>query len=303
MNQALKGITIPVTTPFDPAENVDVEALEHNFDMWNRTDVRGYMVLGTNGEFRLLDDSDSRTVVATAAAHAADKTLIVGVGRESTKHTIDVIHSLEPWYDRIDYVSVLTPHYFPKLMTARALTQYYTAVADASPLPVLLYVIPGSANGVVVPPTVLSRLADHPSIAGVKDTSPALMTSYMLAAGQRDDFSVMAGSLGNIITNLTFGGPGGVVSAANYLPAECARLISLHDSDPAAARRYYALLQKVASATGAKNSVVSVKAMMNARGFRAGAPRHPLQPMADDTVYDLARTLHEGIEALNAFKD
>ena len=171
MNSRLNGITIPVVTPFDDEENVDTDALVHNLTLWNDTAVAGFMVLGTNGEFRSLDDEDSRRVVATAAAHKGTKNLVVGVGRESTKRTIDFIASLEPWYDHIDHFSVLTPNYFAKLMDGVALEKYYTDIADASPLPILLYVIPGSANGVTIPDKVLATLADHPNIVGIKDTS------------------------------------------------------------------------------------------------------------------------------------
>ena len=303
MSEKQRGIIIPCITPFtEDDESVDVAAIEHNFQLWNQTGVAGYMVLGTNGEFKNLDDEESRTVVAAAARAKGDKTLIAGAGRESTRNTIDFIHSLEPWYDQIDYLSVLTPNYFAKLIDGPAMLDYYTTVADASPLPILLYVIPGQANGVTVAPNVLAQLAEHPNIHGVKDTSPAMMTDYMLAAGGREDFSVVAGSLNNIMTALDFEGLGGVVSAANYLPAECARLTDLYfNHSPQLARRYYRLLQQVARAGGGKRGVASVKAAMNIRGYRAGAPRRPLQPVSDQLRDEIAAALEQGLAELNSF--
>ena len=126
-----------------------------------------------------------------------------------------------------------------------------------------------------------------------------MMTAYMLAAGGREDFTVMAGSLGNIMTNLSLGGVGGVVSAANYLPDECARLIELHDASVPTAIRYYKLLQQVVNATGAKRSVVTVKAMMDARGYRGGVPRRPIRPMSPDELAPLAAALERGIAELH----
>lgn len=301
MNDRLHGIIIPCVTPFSASdEAIDIGGLEHNFGLWNQTGVAGYMVLGTNGEFKNLSDEESRTVVKVAAANKGDKTLIVGAGRESVRNTVDFIASLAPWYDQIDYISVLTPNYFPKLMDGAALSEYYTTVADASPLPILIYVIPGQANGVVVPPAVLARLADHPNIAGVKDTSPAMLVDYMLAAGDRDDFEVLAGSLNNIMTALSFGGVGGVVSAANYLPAECARLTDLYfNHSPEDAHRYYRELQLVAKAGGGKRGVASVKSAMNARGYRAGVPRRPLLPVSDSDDAVIRDALTRGLEELN----
>lgn len=304
MNDKLRGVIIPCTTPFTSGdEAVDSAALEHNFGMWNATGVAGYMVLGTNGEFKNLNDDESRTVVEVAAANKGNKTLIVGAGRESTRNTIEFIESLEPWYPQIDYISVLTPHYFAKLMDGPALTEYFTQVADASPIPVLLYVIPGQANGVVVPPAVLTKLAEHPNIAGVKDTSPSMMVDYMLATAGRDDFDVLAGSLNNIMTAMAFGGLGGVVSAANYLPEECAKLTDLYFNDsPEVAHRYYTLLQRVAKAGGGKKGVASVKAAMNARGYQAGLPRRPLQPVSAEMDADIRAALESGLAELHDFQ-
>lgn len=305
MNESLRGIIIPVATPFDADEDdaVDISALEHNFGLWNTTGVAGYMVLGTNGEFKALDDDEARTVISAAAGLKADKTLIVGAGRESTRTTIGFIRSLEPWLDRIDYISVLTPNYFAKLVTGPALVDHYTAVADASPVPILLYVAPGYANGVTVPPGALAELAEHPNIAGVKDTSPAMMAEYMLAAGARDDFEVLAGSLSNIMTALAFGGIGGVVSASNYLPDECARLTDLYAGhSPEAAYRYYRILAGVAKAGGGRQGVASLKAAMNLRGYRAGAPRRPIRPVTPQQEAEIRTALESGLEHLHKFQ-
>ncbi|GAA2178352.1 dihydrodipicolinate synthase family protein [Brooklawnia cerclae] len=305
MSEKLRGIIIPVATPFDAGRDdaVDVAALEHNFGLWGETGVAGYMVLGTNGEFKALDDDESRTVIGTAAGLKGDKTLIAGAGRESTRTTIEFIRSLEPWMDRIDYISVLTPNYFAKLANGPALIDYYTAVADASPVPILLYVAPGYANGVVVPPNALTELANHPNIDGIKDTSPAMMADYMLAAGARDDFEVLAGSLSNIMTALAFGGIGGVVSASDYLPDECARLTDLYFGEsPEAARRYYRILAAVAKSGGGKQGVASLKAAMNLRGYHAGAPRRPIRPVTPEQEAEIRTALESGLERLHNFQ-
>ena len=303
MANRLAGIFIPVATPFAASdESFDPAALVHNLGQWEQTDVAGYMVLGTNGEFQSLDDDEARLVVEAAADHKGDKTLIVGAGRESTRQTIRFIETLAPWYDRIDYISVLTPNYFAKLIDARALLGFYTEIADACPLPVLAYVAPGYANGVTIPAATLARLADHPNIHGIKDTSPAMLVDYLTAVGGREDFEVLAGSLNNIMTCLALGGRGGVVSAANYLPQECARLIELYDSVPTEqAMRYYRLLRRVASSGGGKQGVASLKAAMNARGYRAGVPRRPLLPISPASDAELRAALEAGLPVLHDF--
>jgi 4-hydroxy-2-oxoglutarate aldolase len=283
MNEKLRGVIVPAATPFDDAGDLRLDWVEHNLKRWGTTDVRGVMVLGTNGEFRSVNDTEARSLVATAASARGDKTLIVGVGRESTRLTLNFIDSLAEQADAIDYVSVLPPHYFKGAMTAGVLHDYYTEVADHSPIPVLLYVAPGYSNGVLVPPTVVASLADHPNIAGIKDTSTDQLTSYLLAAGGREDFSVLAGTMNTIMTGLLFGGPGGVVSAANYFPDECARVVRLmFDGAQAEALDSYADLRRLIKITGGRRGVASLKACMNLLGYQAGVPRSPLPPLNDD---------------------
>lgn len=283
MNDKLTGIVVPATTPFDDAGDLRLDWLEHNLRRWSTTSVRGVMVLGTNGEFRSVDDDEARAVVATAAANRGDKTLIVGVGRESTRLTVQFIASIAEHADAVDYVSVLPPHYFKGAMTGEVLREHYVAVADQSPIPVLLYVAPSYANGVLIPPAVVASLADHPNIAGIKDTSNDQITSYLLAAGGREDFSVLAGTMNTLMTGLLFGSPGGVVSAANFFPDECAEVVRLaSEGRQAEALSAYADVQRLIKITGGRRGVASLKACMNLLGYRAGIPRAPVPPLDED---------------------
>jgi 4-hydroxy-2-oxoglutarate aldolase len=281
MNEKLSGILIPVATPFDAQGSLSVTMLRDNLAKWNQTGVRGYMCLGSNGEFRSLSDDESITVATEAIRLKGYKTLIVGVGRESLRLTLAFLDRLMDLGPGIDYTSVLTPHYFASLMDDQALIDYYEAIAEYSKIPVLVYVAPGFANSVTVSPASVRRLADHPNIHGIKDTSPALLVGYMLNAGNRNDFQIMAGSLNNLMTCLAFGGSGGVVSAANYFPSQCAQITDLYLSG----RREEALtcyinLQRVVMQTGAKYSVAGLKCCMNLCGFSAGVPRLPVRPLS-----------------------
>ena len=292
MNDKLKGIVVPAVTPFDESDDLRLDWFEHNLKRWSEPAVRRIMVLGTNGEFRTLDDDEARSVIASAARSHGDKTLIVGVGRESTRATVTFIDSIGEHADAVDYVSVLPPHYFAGQMTGDVLYAHYTEVADRSPIPVLLYVAPAYSNGVVVPPAVVAKLADHPNIAGIKDTSSDKLTSYMLAAGGRDDFSVLAGTMNTIMTGLHFGGPGGVVSAANFFPDDCAEVVQMcFEGRTAEALARYAELQRLIAATGGRKGVASLKACMNELGYQAGIPRRPVPPLADRDRDDLRAAL------------
>lgn len=285
MENKLKGIIIPAVTVFDEEGNVDIKRMERNYNKWMNTDIAGLMILGTNGEFRQLSDKESLQVVKTAAACKKGKTLIVGAGRESLRLTLDFMESLNPYWESIDYLSVMTPNFFAKHMTDQALYGYYHELADYSPVPLLLYMAPAYANGVKISVDLAAALADHPNIAGIKDTSTDQMNSLMVRLGKRQDFSVLAGSLNNLMTCLSWGGLGGVVSAGNYFPQECATLTRLFfEGDVTAAYNTYSELQILAQKTGGSKGISSLKACMDILGYEGGAPRLPVLPLAEEEI-------------------
>ena len=278
MRMVLSGVYIPAVTPFDEKEELDCRKLKKNIEKWNCTNISGYMCLGSNGEFKMLDEEESCAVIRTFAENrAADKGLIAGVGRESLYHTLRFIEKLERENLTPDYISVLTPHYFKKMMNDEVLVEYYTRIADNSPYPVLLYCAPGFANGVPISADAVKTLASHPNIAGIKDTSSDMIEQYMDTVGMRSDFSVMAGSISNLHKCLKCGGEGGVLSAANYFPDECAHLFEVWKTQGEAAySEYERKLQVRIKKTGGKRGVSSIKYCMNLLGYEAGRPRSPL---------------------------
>ena len=294
VSEKLKGIIIPAVTPFDEEGNLSLPMLEANFARWSETSVRGYMCMGSNGEFRSLSDDESVVVAETALHRKGDKTLIVGIGRESLRLTLDFLARIAALGPGIDFVSVLTPNYFSKLMTDEALLDYYCEVADRSPIPVLIYGAPAYANSVVISAPVVKKLADHPNIHGIKDNSPAMMVDYLTDVGDREDFAVLAGSLNTLMTCLAFGGSGGVVSAANYFPHQCAQVTDLDFSG----RREEAFarlteLQRVVRLTGGRHSIAGVKCCMNLCGFAGGVPRLPVKPLSPSAENDMMQVLRE----------
>lgn len=276
----LKGIVIPAVTPFDSDGELRLDWLTFNYSKWNETKVSGYMALGSNGEFRSLSDDEAFMVIKTASeVIAEDKLFIAGVGRESLYQTMEFIGRLEKSKIPINYVSVLTPGYFKSAMTDEALIDYYQTIADYSSYPVLIYCAPKFANGVCISPQALKHLADHPNIAGIKDTSSDMMEAYMQAVGGREDFEVFSGSLENIMTCLRYGGKGGIISSANYFPDTCAKLYELHEQNNAEiTMEYFNRLKLLAKHTGGSYGVAGVKEVMNMMGYQGGLPRKPLLP-------------------------
>ena len=291
----LGGIIIPAVTPFDEKGNIDFPALRKNYSDWNATSVGGYMCLGSNGEFRMLDDDESLSVIKEAAlATGEGKCFIAGVGRESLYQTLRFIDRVQQASLPIDYLSVLTPHYFKGLMSDAALIDYYEKVADFSKLPILLYCAPDFANGVCISAEAVKVLADHPNIHGIKDTSKNMMNAYMDAVGGREDFTVLSGSMSTILVCLGRGGASGVVSAANYFPEHCAEVVRLYETEgKEVAEGYYTALQSVIKKTGARGSVAGVKCCMNLMGFTGGFPRKPVLPVSPEIESEMKDALLE----------
>jgi dihydrodipicolinate synthase/N-acetylneuraminate lyase len=165
----IEGVFAPVPTPFYSDERVYFRKLEANIARYSRSLLAGMLLLGSTGEAPELDDDETRDVLRVAAAAAApDKVLIAGVGRESVKATVALAEAAAEF--RYDAVLVRTPTYYASQMSTAAVLHYFRSVADRSPLPVVLYNIPRCVP-YDIPIEVAAELAQHPNIAGIKDST------------------------------------------------------------------------------------------------------------------------------------
>ena len=165
----LEGIFAAVTTCFYPDGRPYWRKLEQNIDRYSRTPLSGMVLLGSTGEAVMLSEEETREALRVAqAATAPEKVLLAGVGRESVFETL----RLADYAAQLDYDAVLvrTPHFYRKQMRNREMLTYYQAVADRSPLPVLLYSVP-NCTAYDLPVEVVAELAMHPNIVGMKDSS------------------------------------------------------------------------------------------------------------------------------------
>ena len=165
----LEGVFAAVTTCFYPDGRPYWRKLEANMDRYSLTPMSGMVLLGSTGEAVMLSDEESREALRVARdATAPEKVLLAGVARESVIETLRLAdYAAELGYDA---VLVRTPHFYRKQMRNREMLTYYQAVADRSPLPVLLYSVP-SCTAYDLPIEVVAELAMHPNIVGMKDSS------------------------------------------------------------------------------------------------------------------------------------
>lgn len=286
----LAGVYAPICTPFDADEDVDISALRHNLERYAESGLHGYLVLGSNGENRSLDEDERRQVLETVARHKGPQQVVMAGA------TYDAQRAAERFLAEAaelgaDYGLVLAPGYFKKQMTSDTLHRYFATLADASPLPMLLYNAPGF-NGIALTPELVSRLADHPHIVGMKDSASSGIEDFL--ALQRPGFDVLAGSANFLFAAMSGGSPGGTVSLANSFPELALRLYAFGVArDENEGPPYQAFISRVNAAISGTHGVPGVKAAMDLAGYRGGWPRRPLLPLDEAEVAQLRATLEQ----------
>ncbi|HMD37243.1 MAG TPA: dihydrodipicolinate synthase family protein [Vicinamibacterales bacterium] len=278
----LSGVFAPLPTPFDDQDRADTARFGKAIARWATTPLTGFVVLGSNGEAVLMDDFESdRVIVAAREAVPRGLTLIVGTGRESTQAAIKA--SKRAAEHGADFVLVRTPGFFKNQMTADAFVRHYTAVADASPVPVLLYNFT-ALTGVNLQPPVVSTLAKHPNIVGMKESGGDVAVIADLVNGAPNGFNVLAGTTSSFYAALCVGAIGGILAVACVLPDACVRLFELvkagkHDE----ARELQRQLMPISKLLGS-HGVPGLKAALRIAGYDVGVPRPPLAPVGESAV-------------------
>lgn len=288
----LSGVFTPNVTPF-LNEEVTYDKVAENIERYNQTKLKGYMPLGSNGEFRSLTDEESIKIIDVYQKYiSSEKTLIAGVMRESAKATIEFIKKIAD--KGVDFATILLPHYFVKYMTDEALINYYTTIADQSPIPIMMYNAPKFTAGLLISPHMVSVLAEHPNIAGMKDTSKEDISIYVNAVPKGANFYVLAGTINKLYAGLKVGAIGGVVSMANYLPDMCCKLQELfHAGKIKEAKKLDVYTRELSKNAAGKYGVAGVKVAMDLLGYFGGDPRIPLLPLNDEQKAELKVVLEK----------
>jgi 4-hydroxy-2-oxoglutarate aldolase len=275
-------------TPFKDGE-VDAAAIRSNVRQWVAAGLGGVLAVGTNGEAVLLDDDEADRVIGAARQEVpADRVLLAGTGHESTRATIAATRRAAA--AGADAVLVKTPSVYRAHVTPTGLISHYTAVADASPVPVLLYNFPAS-TGVNLAPETVARLAEHPNIVGMKETSTDGAQFADLAAAVPAGFTVLCGAAPGVFAALCAGAKGAIIAVSALRPALCLELLA----HVRAGRREEALalqhrITPIGRAVTTMFGIPGLKMALDLSGYCGGDPRPPLLPLPADAV-ERIRTL------------
>ncbi|SMP66623.1 dihydrodipicolinate synthase family protein [Anoxynatronum buryatiense] len=284
------GIYTPVLTPFTRDETIDYEGMAHNLSRWAATDLSGIVVLGSNGEFVYLTQEEKEALAAFCISHfPRNKKVIVGTSCESTLETIRFSHRVAEL--GADAVLVLPPHYYTGSMNESVLYQYFTDVADACPVPVMMYNMPAN-TGLNLGSALVTRLSQHENIQGIKDTSGNIVQLAEIIRDAAPDFAVFAGNAGYLLPALSLGAQGATLALANILPQECCRLMDLfHAGDLEEARQLQLKMLAINHLVTRGKGVSALKTAADLLGYTGGIPRRPLMPLQNEEAALVADTL------------
>lgn len=285
---SLGGVFAPITTPFRKNEDLDLEALAFNIDFYAKAGIHGLLVLGSNGETRSVTEEEKLQVLAIAVqAKAPQQVIMAGAAYQAQRDTERYFNSAAEL--GADFGLLLAPSYFRKAMTDAVLFEYFTVAAERSPIPLLLYNAPGF-SGISYSVELVTRLAEHPNIVGMKHSAASGLEMFYGLEGEQ--FHVLPGSANLLFPAMLAGSIGGTVALADVFPALVQDLFRFGlDQDQAAGQSLHELCSRLNNAISGTSGVSGVKAAMDLVGLRGGFPRRPLLPLRPEEIIELRDVL------------
>ncbi len=268
------GIVPPIITPFQD-EELDLGALEEAFGIWNRFDLGGYLVLGSNGENVFLDQEEKdRVVAASRKLIPKDRFMMVGTGEQSTRGTVEATKKAAGL--GADCALVVTPFYFKGQMSPDRLKAHYDRVAEESPIPIFLYNVP-QMTGLNMSGETVALLSGHDNIMGIKDSSGNISQLSDILRLTPDEFKVFVGSAPVLFPALSLGADGGILAVANAAPQVCLDLFREHRAGNLdRALELQKAMTPLAKMVTLSWGVGGLKAAMEMAGYPACGARSPL---------------------------
>ena len=274
----VSGVFPALTTPFGADGTVCVEDIKQNIARYNGTRIAGYVVIGSTGESVLLSRKEVDLVLDTVKQAAAPgKLLIAGTGAESTAETIErTKRAAELGYH---IALVKTPYYYKPVYKPEVYIAHFQRVADASPIPVMLYSVP-QFTGVALEAPEVGVLAQHANIIGIKESSGNVQRAAEILEASPISFKLLVGSASMMFPSTVLGAVGAILALGSALPEECVELFdAIRTGDFAKARALQLPIQNASKLIVSQCGIPGVKYAMDQAGYRGGEPRLPLLPL------------------------
>jgi 4-hydroxy-2-oxoglutarate aldolase len=293
LSDRLRGIFIPVTTPFDPVTG-DVAPVDFrtNLRKWVQEPIDGILLFGSNGEGALLDAEEKTRLTAFAREVVPPGLpLLAGVGADSTRAVIRQARLVAA--EGADAILVHPPHYYGPYLEPAAMVAHFRDVADAAPVPTLLYHIPKYTK-VTLEAGLVAELSRHPNIIGIKDSSGDIkrFAEYTDACTRGCLLFVGNGAL--LYTALELGAAGAIIGLGLLAPRECAEIVRhVRAGNGTRAGELQNRIAPLHRAIVAQHGPVGLKAALELLGYVGGPPRPPLRPLGARERQAVARVMQE----------
>ena len=292
-NTIFKGMASAIVTPMTPT-GIDYDALGRFVEFQIENGINAIVVMGTTGENATIEHDEQTKVIAFVVEKVAKRVpVIAGTGTNNTEHVLT--NTRNACAAGADAVLVVTPYY--NKATQNGLYQHFTAVADASTVPVILYNVPGR-TGCNLQPKTVARLADHPNIVAIKEAAGNMAQAVELFALCGDKIDIYSGEDALTVPMMAMGGSGAISVLSNVVPKGAVEMsdAALRGDFETAAKLQCKFLPLI-NALFSEVNPIPAKAAVSAMGFGADILRLPLTPMEDATrakLYEEMRKL--GIE-------
>lgn len=289
----LQGVFPPVTTNFDAVTGeIAPIRMRENLRRWVEEPIDGIVLFGSTGEGALLDEDEKvRLTALSREVVPPGLPLVAGASAESTRGTARIAGRLAA--EGADVVLVHPPAYYGPHLPPAALLDHFRAVADASPVPVILYHMPKYTR-VTLEPGFVGELMRHPNVAGLKDSSGDIKRFADYTTACEDGCRLFVGNGALLYTALELGAAGGILAVADIAPALCAELVrEFRQGNAPKAGRIQGRLTPLHKEIVAAHGAVGIKAALDLKGWAGGAPRAPLRPLGDRDRQQVARVMQE----------
>jgi 4-hydroxy-2-oxoglutarate aldolase len=289
----LTGLFLPVTTPFDEVTGeVAPIHFRENLRKWVAQPIDGIVLFGSTGEGALLDEEEKARLTGFAREVVPPGLpLVAGTGGDSTRANVRQARLLAQ--SGVEAVLVHPPPYFGAYLSPGAMVDHYRAVADASPVPVIIYHMPKYTK-VTIEPGLMGELTRHPNVVGVKDSSGDLkrFADYTDACPRESRLFVGNGAL--FYSALELGAAGGILAVAVFAPAPASEVLqAFRDGDSVRAGKIQESVGVLHREIVAAHGAVGVKAALDRLGYVGGPPRSPLRGLGEKDRKQVARVMQE----------
>ena len=276
-NTIFTGMATAIVTPMTKTD-IDYDALGRFLDFQIDSGINGIVVMGTTGENATIEPADQDKVIRFTVEKVAHRVpVIAGTGTNNTAH---VLHNTRnACAAGADAILVVTPYY--NKATQNGLITHFTAVADESTVPVILYNVPGRTGCNLLPKTV-AKLAEHPRIAAIKEATGSLAQMVEIMALCGDKIDVYSGEDALTVPMMAMGAAGTISVLSNVVPAQAVAMTNAClAGDYKAAARLQCELLPLTNALFSEVNPIPAKAAVSAMGFGEENLRLPLTPMED----------------------